>query len=688
MKIVFTLVLILLSLTGLAAPEDDFVITIFTNSTGAQGNLFNVPINGDGYNYNIDCNDDGTNEGTAVTGDFVCNYNALGGAGSYTVRIKDNSGQGTGFPKFNSDFNVNITKIVSLDQWGTGHWTSMERMFNGATNMVVLATDTPDLSRVSSMEQMFMSAHLANPDVSSWDVSNVTNMKEMFRGAKSANPDVSQWDVSNVTNMSGMFYGFSPTYSDGPIANPDVSEWDVSSVTDMSYMFYYADAADPDVSQWDVSSVTNMSGMFNVLKGAMNPDVSQWDVSSVTDMSSMFYNASMANPDVSNWDVSSVTNMSFMFRDASSAAPDVSNWDVSSVTDMSSMFSVATSAKPDVSSWDVSSVTDMSWMFFRVESSDLDVSGWDVSSVTNMANMFYDTAFINADVSNWDVSSVTDMSWIFAYTQSVNLDLTKWDVSSVSDMSFMFYNSESADPNVSQWDVSSVTDMSNMFAQSQSAIPNISQWDVSSVTNMSSILEGLALPPWLYDLVLKNFNAQNLQSGISFHGGDSLYCESNSARMNMLNTYNWDITDGGLNCGSDVSVEFKSFEKSIETDQQSTVDLIISNTGYQDISNALVTTSFSAGYQLLTWRCEVVAGNAVCPTNNGTGNLSELVNLDIDEQLLFTFEFETTGLPDNYLLDVTANIDLVISADDIYQNNNQDSISATVTKVIFANGFD
>jgi hypothetical protein len=41
----------------------------------------------------VDCNNDGTNEATAQTGDYTCNY---GAAGTYTIRIKDNSGAGTG----------------------------------------------------------------------------------------------------------------------------------------------------------------------------------------------------------------------------------------------------------------------------------------------------------------------------------------------------------------------------------------------------------------------------------------------------------------------------------------------------------------------------------------------------------------------------------------------------------------
>jgi surface protein len=240
-------------------------------------------------------------------------------------------------PKFTNGFNRiqfnnrgDKLKITDIKQWSNIVWSTFERAFLGCENMLVTATDVPNLSSVTDMRYMFAIATSANPDVSLWDVSNVTNMQGMFEGTSSANLDVLNWDVSNVTNMQSMFQNTSS-------ANPDVSNWDVSNVTSMNRMFRQASSANPDVSNWDVSSVTNMSFMFRQASSA-NPDVSNWDVSSVTDMRRMFFRASSANPDTSNWDVSGVTDTYAMFYAASSANPDTSNWDVSSVTNMQSMF--------------------------------------------------------------------------------------------------------------------------------------------------------------------------------------------------------------------------------------------------------------------------------------------------------------------------------------------------------------
>jgi hypothetical protein len=81
-----------------AAAADDFVITVKTDNAGTSSSTqFTIPTFFSGpYNYNVDCDNDGINEATGVTGSYTCNYVS---AGTYTIRIKDNTGVGTGFPR-------------------------------------------------------------------------------------------------------------------------------------------------------------------------------------------------------------------------------------------------------------------------------------------------------------------------------------------------------------------------------------------------------------------------------------------------------------------------------------------------------------------------------------------------------------------------------------------------------------
>ena len=283
-----------------AAPSDDFVITVKTDNPGVSSNTqFEIPTFGDGYNYNVDCNNDGTNEATGVTDNYTCNYPT---PGKYTIRIKDNTGTGNGFPRiffYDTRVNTDNHKLLSINQWGTGHWTSMEAAFMGCSNLNSApavnngggavpdwATDVPDLSNVTNMTFMFRNAISFNQDIGDWDVSNVISMHNTFNNAASFNQDISGWDVSNVTDMIGMF-------SRAASFNQDISGWDVSNVTSMQGMFSRAASFNQDISGWDVSNVRYMSWMFwNAT--SFNQDLSNWDVSNVKYMENIFTNSGMS----------------------------------------------------------------------------------------------------------------------------------------------------------------------------------------------------------------------------------------------------------------------------------------------------------------------------------------------------------------------------------------------------------
>jgi surface protein len=214
-----------------AAPLDDFVITVKTDNTGSSSNTqFNIPTTGAGYDYNVDCDNDGVDEVTGATGNYTCNY-AI--AGTYKVRIKDNTGAGTGFPRIYFNNTGDRQKLLGINQWGTGVWTSMESAFYGCSNLNDgggWASDNPDLSSVTSMTQMFGSATAFNQDIGGWNTSSVTNMSYMFYSATAFNQDIGGWNTSSVTNMSYMFRS-------ATAFNQDIGGWDGPAVTNMSARF-------------------------------------------------------------------------------------------------------------------------------------------------------------------------------------------------------------------------------------------------------------------------------------------------------------------------------------------------------------------------------------------------------------------------------------------------------------------
>ncbi len=237
-----------------AAGGDDFIITVDTSYTGTTTNTqFSIQtFSSETYNYNVDCDNDGNNEITGAIGAYTCNYPS---AGIYTIRISDNVGDGTGFPRIYFNNDGDKEKLTSIDQWGTGKWTSMENAFFGCSNMTYAATDAPDLSSVTNFVQMFRLASSFNGDIGAWNTSTITNMGYMFFGASAFNQDIGSWNTSMVTDMSYMF-------RDATVFNQDISGWDTGSVTNFRYLFNNATAFNQNLNSWDTSSVTSMDSTF------------------------------------------------------------------------------------------------------------------------------------------------------------------------------------------------------------------------------------------------------------------------------------------------------------------------------------------------------------------------------------------------------------------------------------------
>ena len=420
--------------TDTTLPADAFVTTWKTASADQS-----ITINFVGSGMNISWGDGATE--TNLSGSQTHTYTE---AGNHTVSV---TGGLTGLTldrpdSFGSPIGP-VPELASIDQWGGISWTNMSNTFAGASNMTYMATDTPDLSLVTDMSDMFQRATSFDGDLSSWDVSSVTDMSNMFQRATSFDGDLSSWDVSSVTDMHRMFDGATSF-------NGDLSSWDVTKVTDMTYMFIFATSFNGNLSSWDVSAVTDMSSMFDGATSFDQP-LNAWGVSSVTAMSYMFSGATSFDRPLNTWDVSSVTDMSGMFNSASSFNQPLNSWNVSSTTDMTRMFSGATSFDRPLDDWNVSSTTDMTRMFGGATSFDQPLNSWNVSSVNSMNSMFIDATSFDQPLNTWDVSSVTTMFRMFTHADSFNQPLNDWDVSSVTSMADMFSFAISFDQNLGEW---------------------------------------------------------------------------------------------------------------------------------------------------------------------------------------------------------------------------------------------
>ncbi|WP_299800567.1 BspA family leucine-rich repeat surface protein [uncultured Maribacter sp.] len=443
------------------------------------------------YNYSVDWGDSEYNNN--VTSDLRHIYNT---PGIYTIAIIGD------FPA-PYHYYGDADEVISIDQWGTHEYQSMQRACFGCENMEYNATDIPDLSLVTDMSEMLEGAHLFNGNLNNWNVTNVTNMDSTFKGTHVFNEPLNTWDVSNVTNMGSMFSSarefdqpldswitsevtdMGSMFYDAEVFNQPL-DWDVSKVTSMYSMFGYTELFNQNINDWDTSSVTNMSSMFRSAE-AFNRPLNDWNVSLVTTMNYMFNNAEVFNQPLNNWNVNSVTNMGSMFYNAYNFNQDIDSWSVTNVTDMSSMFNSALSFNEPLNSWDVNSVVNMSEMFNGAEVFNQPLTDWDVSAVANMTSMFKNALLFDQPLNNWNVSSVTLMPFMFESATTFNQPLNNWNTGVVTNFAAMFKNASAFNEPLTNWNTGEALTMQEMFSGATVFNQNIDTWDVSFVTTMEAM---------------------------------------------------------------------------------------------------------------------------------------------------------------------------------------------------------
>ena len=112
----------------------------------------------------------------------------------------------------------------NVSTWKTGKVTTMWWMFSG---MPLFNQDISnwDTSNVIDMARMFYGSPSFNQDLSGWKTGKVINMAQMFWGAKSfTGSGLEKWDVSKVQSMNSMFLWAEKF-------NADISKWIPQALT-------------------------------------------------------------------------------------------------------------------------------------------------------------------------------------------------------------------------------------------------------------------------------------------------------------------------------------------------------------------------------------------------------------------------------------------------------------------------
>jgi hypothetical protein len=366
-------ILVLLSVVQAQKDSTQFVTTWRTTNSGMGGDsTVMIPIDTNyTYNYDIDWDNDGIFDDLGITKSIAHQYPDTG---TYTIRIK-----GT-YPRYYSLYFtpfqtiVGDDKLIALEQWGTNPWLNVEGMFWDLDHFTYNAVDTPNLTFITSLDELFQNNYLFNGNVSNWDVSRIKSMNLTFLNCLNFNQPMASWDVSSVIEMRNLFTGCLNF-------NQPLNNWNVDSVQIFGGMFLFTSFNQP-LNNWNTGSAIYLDRMFKACP--FNQPIDNWDVSRVRSMKETFAN-SLFNQPLNSWQVDSVQDMQGMFGNLPFYPANynfnqpLNNWNTSQVRTMFRMFYKNKSFNQDVGNFDLSSIntTFFNVMDGMLDSTNLSVTNYD-----------------------------------------------------------------------------------------------------------------------------------------------------------------------------------------------------------------------------------------------------------------------------------------------------------------------
>ena len=542
-------------------------ITTWLTSTANESITIPTAASGGEYNYTVDWGD-----GNITTGHKGNATHIYAHAGNHTISI---SGMFTRIFFHNA---VDKDKIISIDQWGTTLWASMYRAFSGCTNLSGQASDSPNLSDVSSMNQMFRGASSFNQGIGNWDLANVRSVSGMFFNASSFNQDIGNWDVSNINNMTNLFFG-------AALFNQNISSWEVGKNLYMDGIFSGATSFNQDISSWDVGQAISFNYMFSHAT-SFNQNIDNWDVSNASTMLSMFASANSFDQNIGNWDVSKLEVMENMFDSVTLSTANYDSlligWASQSLIDRtefhfsSFIFNAGTSQFCNSSIARDKIINEHKWTILdgSVDAAcqpDAFITTWNTTlhnesiTIPTIGNGYnYNVDWGDGNINTGytgDASHIYGIAgkYIVSITgtfprihfnndgdKSKIVSIDQWGTNEWTSMRKSFYGCDKLYLKaLDTINLSNVTDLRSMFANAHSFNTDISHWDISTITHMDSMFHNVTISSNNYDAILIAWNNQNLQSGVHFDAGHSAYCTGESSRMNMINMDGWVIFDAG-----------------------------------------------------------------------------------------------------------------------------------------------
>ncbi|KAB1232580.1 BspA family leucine-rich repeat surface protein [Chryseobacterium viscerum] len=330
------LIIIFLFLFFISYAQTEFITLWKPNVNGTIDN--SITFGGTGTSYTISWEEIGypqhsglmnsvtSNSSSPITISFGTSLNTNPLQATYKLKVSNGSGLFYGFRASPDYINPNANlELTEISQWGDIIWLQQfNTAFAGCPNLNVTASDTPNLTQINNLSQMFFncSSLVGNNAFSNWNTSTITNMNGMFSRAKLFNQNIGTWNTANVTDFSGMF-SFAAAF------NQNISGWNTAAGTNFSVMFKDAVAFNQPLNSWNTKNATNLRYVFSNA-AAFNQPLNNWNTSKVTSFEYMFENAVSFNQPIGNWDVSKVSSFAGfnMFNGALLFNQDISTWNI------------------------------------------------------------------------------------------------------------------------------------------------------------------------------------------------------------------------------------------------------------------------------------------------------------------------------------------------------------------------
>ncbi|GAA4273684.1 hypothetical protein GCM10022258_29780 [Aquimarina gracilis] len=563
---------------GTTCAATDFFIT--TWSIASNNEEIALPIVDTGLDFAVDWGDG------IITNETEEAYHTYANAGTYTIRISGNFNQ----IRFNG--NADSRKIQTIEQWGSNKWTSMESAFKGCGSLEINATDAPDLSDATSMESMFEDGSCIDNggNIGNWNVSAISSMNSMFRNAF-MNENINTWNVRSVKSIDHMFQACEDfnytldqwvttnlesaieTFADAKSFDQSLGDWDISNVSDFTDIFTNGTGmSDQNYDATLIGWATLESGeslSLNVSFGAGNLKFCLGE-SARNLLTSSTYNWSITdggfgcdftNAFITTWQTTTA-NESITIPTTGSGYNYAIDWGDGIIE--SGFTGNATHEYVNAGTYTVRIIGDFPRVFFNDRGNKnkiLTVEQWGTIAWQSMAQAFNGCANLKLNATDTpNLSAVTTTRRMFA--KNTNFEdlqnvIGAWDTGNVEDMNSMFIES-GFNHDIGNWDVSNVRSFDGMFYVCPNFDQDLGSWDISEAVSMRSFIG-------TNSLATNNFSTENydktLKGWATLDAGETRiprdvyvsidltrYCDAFVERFQLINDYNWRISDLGVGC--------------------------------------------------------------------------------------------------------------------------------------------